>query len=191
LRKVTVHCEIRPENGKWLTARSRRTHSARQAAKRPEAKNGPRPALPQTTLRVPGRHAARDRNRPTGQLTLSASRAPSCNLGLGRESFFPPGLKLGPVIMSRPSQSDGCVRFPVEQNRARRPRTTLHSFCFSSAPSHAPQRATPSGRRAAAERACPRRCLEPLAGVRAHHWVDAPPSSGLSGASSRPLAPTR
>jgi hypothetical protein len=45
---------------------------------------------------------------------------------------------------------------------------TLASFFLSSAPSHVPQRATPSGRRAAAERACPRRCLEPLAGVRVH-----------------------
>jgi hypothetical protein len=47
------------------------------------------------------------------------------------------------------------------------------------------------GRRARAEGACPRRRLEPLSGVRAHRWVDAPPSSGLSGISSRPLAPMR
>jgi hypothetical protein len=142
MRKVTVHYEIRLENGKRPTARSRRTHSARQAAKRPEAENGPRPARPQTTLPVPGHHAARDGNQPTGPLALNASRAPGRNLGLGWESFFPPGLKLGPVIVSRPSQSDGCARFPAEQNRARRPRAILASFCFSSAPSHAPQRAT-------------------------------------------------
>jgi hypothetical protein len=42
--------------------------------------------------------------------------------------------------------------------------------------------ANPSDR-AAPERARPRR--------RAHRWVNAPPSSGLSGASSRPLAPMR
>jgi hypothetical protein len=157
----------------------------------PEAKYGPQPEHPQNALPVPGHHAARDGNQPTGPLALSASRAPGHNLGLGRESFFPPGLKLGPVIVSRPSQSDGCTRFSAEQNRARRLCTTLASFCFSSAPSHVPQRATPSGRRAAAERACPRRHLEPLAGVLAHSWVDVPPSSGLSGASSRLLTPTR
>jgi hypothetical protein len=61
---------------------------------------------------------------------------------------------------------------------------TLASFLFSSAPSHAPQRATPSDRRAALERARPRHRPEPLAGVRAHRWVNAPPSSGLSGAST-------
>jgi hypothetical protein len=98
-------------------ARSRGIHSARQAAKRPEAETGPRPARPQTTLPVLGRHAARDGNQPTSPLALSASRAPGRNLGLGRESFFSPGLNLGPVIVSRPSQSDGCARFPAEQNR--------------------------------------------------------------------------
>jgi hypothetical protein len=42
-----------------------------------------------------------------------------------------------------------------------------------------------------AEGACPRRRLEPLADVRAHCWVDVPPSSGLSGVSLRPRASTR
>jgi hypothetical protein len=134
LRKVTVHREIRPENEKWSTARSRRTLSARQAVKRPEAENGPRPALPQNPLCVPGRHAARDGNRSIGPLALSASRAPGRNLGLGRESLFPPGLNLGPVIVSRPSQSDGCARFLAEQNRFRRPRAnpSLISLLFRS-----------------------------------------------------------
>jgi hypothetical protein len=192
LRKVTVNYKIRPENGKWPTARSRRTHSARQAAKRPEAENGPRPAGPQTALRVPGRHAARDGNWPTDPLALSASRAPSRNLGLGRESLFPPGLKLGPVIVSHPFQSDGCVRFPAEQNRARRPRanSSPHSDFLRS---HSRAAASDSiGRRAAQRKGARPRCrLEPLTGVRAHRWVDVPPSSGLSGVSSRPLAPTR
>jgi hypothetical protein len=122
LRKGTVHCEIQPKNGKRLTAHSRGIHSARQAAKRPEAETGPWPARPQTTLPVPGRHAAQDGNQPTGPLALSASRVPGRNLGLGRESFFPPGLNLGLVIVSRPSQSDGCARFPAEQNRVLRRR---------------------------------------------------------------------
>jgi hypothetical protein len=82
--------------------------------------NGPRPARPQTTLPMPGRHAARDGNQPTGPLALSASRTLGRNLRLGRESFFPPGLNLGPVIVSRSSQSDGCARFPAEQNRVLR-----------------------------------------------------------------------
>jgi hypothetical protein len=119
---VKGYCSLRNSAQKWKTAHSRGIHSARQAAKRPEAENGPRPARPQTTLPVPGRHAARDGNQPTGPLALSASRAPGHNLGLGRESIFPPGLNLGPVIVSHPSQSDGCVRFLAEQNRAQWPR---------------------------------------------------------------------
>jgi hypothetical protein len=155
-------------------------------------KTGPRPACPQITLPVPGRHAARDGNQHSGPLALSASHAPDRNLGLGRESFIPPGLNLGPVIVSHPSQSDGCTKFPVKQNRARRPRATLALILIFSAHSRAAAQPGDSvGRRARAEGAHPRRRLEPLAGVRAHHWVNAPPSSGLNGASSRSLAPTR
>jgi hypothetical protein len=134
LQKVTVHYEIRPENENRPTARSCEIHSARHAAKRPEAETGPRPARPQTTLPVPGRHAARDGNQPTGPLALSASRAPGRNLGLGRESFFPPGLNLGPVIVRRPSQSDGCTRFPTEHNPVlqRRTNPSLISHLFRS-----------------------------------------------------------
>jgi hypothetical protein len=166
-----------------------------QAAKWPEAENGPWPARPQTALRVPGRHAAQDENQPTGPLALSASRAPGRNLGLDRESIFPPGPKLGPVIVSHPSQSNGCERFPVEQNRVDSPRTNPSLIRFS-APTHAPQRAAERLRRpmsdsARAEGACSRRRLEPLIGVRAHHWMDAPPSSGLNGVSSRPLTSMR
>jgi hypothetical protein len=112
----------------------------------PEAETGPRPACPQTTLPVPGRHAARDGNQPCGPLALSASRAPGRNLGLGRESLILPGLNLGPVSVSCSSQANGCVRFPAEQNRARQPHANPSLIPFSSAPSHAPQRsrATPS-----------------------------------------------
>jgi hypothetical protein len=127
-------------------ARSRRIHSARQAVKRPKAENGPRPARPHTALRVPSRHAVRDGNRPTGPLTLSASCALGRNLGLGRESLFPPGPKLGPVIMSHPSQSNGCARFPVEQNRVDSPRANPSLIRFS-APTHTPQRAAERLRR--------------------------------------------
>jgi hypothetical protein len=131
----------------------------------------------------------------TGLLTLSASRTPSRNLGLGQESLFSPGPKLGPVIVSHPSQSNGCARFPVEQNRVDNPHANPSLIHFS-APTHAPQRAAerlrrPTSDSARAEGACPSRRLEPLADVRAHHWVGAPPSSGLSGVSSRLLAPTR
>jgi hypothetical protein len=85
-------------------------------------------------LRVPGRHAPRDEKRSTGPLALGASHAPGRNLGLGRESFIPPRLKLGPVSVSRPSQSDGCVKFSAEQNHARRPRATLPLIPIFSAP---------------------------------------------------------
>jgi hypothetical protein len=47
------------------------------------ARSRKRPARPQTTLPVPGRHAARDGNQPNGPLALGASRAPGRNLGLG------------------------------------------------------------------------------------------------------------
>jgi hypothetical protein len=134
LRKVTVHYEIRSENEKRPTARLRKIHSARQGVKRHEAKNGPRPARPQTALQVPGRHAARDENWSTGPLVLSASRAPGRNLGLGWESLFPPGPKLGPVIVSHPSQSNGCVRFPAEQNHADALTQTLALIRFSPLP---------------------------------------------------------
>jgi hypothetical protein len=68
---------------------------------------------------VLGHHVARDGKWSTGPLTLSASRATGRNLGLGRERLFLPGLNLGLVIVSRPTQSDGYVRFPVEQNQLR------------------------------------------------------------------------
>jgi hypothetical protein len=191
LQKVTVHYEIWPE--KWKPAHGPLVRDSLRAPCREAARSRKRPTAcsPSDHAPRPGRHAARDGNQPTGPLALSASCAPGRNLGLGQESFFPPGLNLGPVIVSRPSQSDECTRFPTEQNPVLRRRTNLASFLSSSAPSHAPQRATPSVRRAAPERASPRRRLEPLAGVRAHCWVNAPPSSGLSGASSRSLAPTR
>jgi hypothetical protein len=106
-------------------ARSHRILSALQAAKRP--------ALPLTPLPVPGRHAARDGKWSTAPLALSASRAPCRNLGLGWERLFLPGLNLGPVIVSRPSQSDGCARFPAEQNwlRLRRANPSLISLLRS------------------------------------------------------------
>jgi hypothetical protein len=124
---------------------------------------------------VPGRHAARDEKRSTSPLALGASRAPGRNLGLGQESLIPPGLNLGPVSVSRSSQSNGCARFPVEQNRARRPRANPSLISFSSAPSHAPQhsRATPSAdERERRERArgaarAPRQCARSPLGERA------------------------
>jgi hypothetical protein len=102
---------------------------------------------------VPGRHAARDEKRSTGPLALGASRAPGRNLGLGRESLILRGLKLGPVSVSRPSKSDGCVRFPAEQNRARLPRATLALILIFSAPTRAPQRRLRATERRRRERA--------------------------------------
>jgi hypothetical protein len=116
---------------------------------------------------------------------------PAHNLGLGRESLIPPGLNIGPVIISRPSQSDGCARFPAEQNRARRPRANPSLILslprsLSRAAASDSERPTSGG-----GESVPEAPPEPLAGVRAHRWVNAPPSSGLSGASTRSLAPTR
>jgi hypothetical protein len=104
--------------------------------------------LAQNLLRASGRETARSRKRPVAHSSSDcAPRArPPCNLGLGRESLFPPGSKHGPVIVSHPSQSNGCAKFPAEQNRARRPRATLALILIFFAPTHAPQRsrATPS-----------------------------------------------
>jgi hypothetical protein len=159
----------------------------RQAAR---SRNGLWPALPQTSLPVPGRHAARDGKWSTSPHALSASRTPGRNLGLGRERLFPPGLNLGSVIVSHPSQSDGCTRFPAKQNRLRlrRANPSLISLLRSllRAAAGDSERPTSGGGESAPE-APP----EPLAGVRAHRWVNAPPSSGLCGASTRSLAPTK
>jgi hypothetical protein len=127
---------------------------------------------------------ARDRNQPSGPLALSASRALGRNLGLGRESFFPPGLNLGLVIVSRPSQSDGCARFSAEQNRARRPRA--NPSLILSLPRSLSRAAASDSERPTSDdgESVPEASPEPLAGVRAHRWVNTPPSSGLSGTST-------
>ena len=89
---------------------------------RPRSGPKPKPACGPLALRPrsPSQAAMRPETekQPSGLLALGASRAPCRNLGLGRESLIPPGLKLGPVSVSRSSQSNGCARFPAEQNRA-------------------------------------------------------------------------
>jgi hypothetical protein len=95
-----------------------RNYSASPAGKRPEAENGPRPARSRISLPAPAAMRPETEKQPSGPLALGASRAPGRNLGLGRESQIPPGLKLGPVSVSRSSRSDGCATFPAEQNRA-------------------------------------------------------------------------
>jgi hypothetical protein len=72
LRKVTVHYEIRPKNGKRPTTRSRRIHSARQAAKRPEAENGPLALRPRSACQ-----AAMRPETKTGPPALSRSARPT------------------------------------------------------------------------------------------------------------------
>jgi hypothetical protein len=51
-------------------------------------------------------------------------------VGLSRESRFPPGPRLGPVIVSRPSASDGRALISAEQNPLRRScaNPSVHSF---------------------------------------------------------------
>jgi hypothetical protein len=96
-----------------------RNYSASPAGKRPEAENGPRPARSRISLPAPAAMRPETEKQPSGPLALGASRAPGHNLGLGRESHIPPGLKLGPVSVSRSSRSDGRARFSAEQNRLR------------------------------------------------------------------------
>jgi hypothetical protein len=127
---------------------------------------------------------ARDEKQPSGPLTLGASRALGRNLGLGREGLIPPGLKLGSVSVSRSSQSNGYARFPAEQNRARRPRANPSLILPLPRSLSCAATSDTSGGGESEPEAPP----EPLAGVRAHRWVNAPPSSGLCSASTRSLA---
>jgi hypothetical protein len=188
------YCSLRNSARKWKTAHGplARNSAARQAVMRTRSRNRP-------MARLPSEHAPRARppcgprrkSAQRGPLALSASRAPDRNLGLGRESLIPPGLNLGPVSVSRPSQSDGCTRFPAEQNRARRPHANPSLILslprsLSHAAASDSKRPTSGG-----GESDPEAPPEPLAGVRAHRWVNAPPSSGLYGASTRSLAPTR
>jgi hypothetical protein len=127
----------------------------------------------------PTAHSSSDRApraRPScGPRQKSAQRpahAPGRNLGLGRERLIPPGLKLDPVSVSRPSKSDGCARFPAEQNCARRPRANPSLILFSSAPSRASQRRLRATERRRRDRArgaarAPHRCARSPLGERA------------------------
>jgi hypothetical protein len=139
---------MRPEAKNGPSARSRTLRSARQAAMRPEAANGP--------------------------LTLSTSRAIGRNLGLGQESCVPPGPRLGPLDVSRPSASDGHARIPAEQNWLRCPLANPRVHLCLLAPCYALQ--------LAALRSSPHNgaAMGRLADARARRWVDAPPSSGSS-----------
>jgi hypothetical protein len=102
-------------------------------------------------------------------------------VGLGRESCVPPGPRLSPLNVSRPSTSNGHAWIPAEQNVVGALARTLGFIRASS--------------RRAALRSSPRdgTATGPLAGARTRRWVDAPPSSGssaepypLTAASERP-----
>jgi hypothetical protein len=84
--------QIRPENKNGPSARSRTVRSARQATIRPEKK------------------------RLVGLLAHSALHALSLVVGLDQESCVPPGPRLGPLSMSRPSASNGHAWILAEQN---------------------------------------------------------------------------
>jgi hypothetical protein len=114
------------------TAHGPLAQTALRAPGREAARSRKRPADPLalSASRASGRDAARSRKRPVGPLVLSASRAPGRNLGLGRESHFPLGPRLGPVIVSHPSESNGCARNPAEQNRADALALTLALILF-------------------------------------------------------------
>jgi hypothetical protein len=137
LRKVTIHYEIRPVNGKWPTARSRGIHPALQAAKQPRSQNWP-------TARLPSDHAPRaSPRRKSAQRPACAQRVP-CS----RPQPGPGPGKSHPVLAE--SGSGECEPFiSIQRLREVFGRTkpcsgsvaqTLASFHFSSTPSHAPQR---------------------------------------------------
>jgi hypothetical protein len=92
-------------------------------------------------------------------------------VGLGRKSCFPPRPRLGPVIVSRPSTSNGHAWNPDEQKRDRHPHVNprVHVGSFS-LPRAAPCRSSPRDGTATG----------PLTGARARRCVDTPPSSGSS-----------
>jgi hypothetical protein len=115
------------------------------------------------------------------------ARRPRRGPGLG--FCFPTwAVPAGPHVASHPSSSNGHALNPAEQNRRRRPRTLVSSFVLPRSLHLTPQRASDRGCRpmsdpARGEETSLRRHLEPLTGVCAHHWVDAPSSSGLTAAS--------
>jgi hypothetical protein len=90
----------------------------------------------------------------------------------------------GPLVVSHPSSSNGHAWIPAEQNCHRRPHPNPSAHLASPLPllRHSRARRQTSDP-ARGEETGPRRRLEPLAGVHAHRWVDAPPSSGLTAAS--------
>jgi hypothetical protein len=124
----------------------------------------------------------KNRNRPVGPLAHSALREPGLVVGLGRESCFPPGPRLGPVILSRPSASDGRALIPAEQNPLWRSRAnpSVHSFSPLPLPRHSERATELVGRRATQreERKCARGAVlspslvcAPTIGWTRHHRV--------------------
>jgi hypothetical protein len=183
---VKSYCSLRNLARKWKTPHGplARNSPARQAAKRPRSRNRP-------TARLPSDHAPRARppcgpRRKSAQRPARARRVPRSRpqLGPGPGKFHPAWAE---------SRSGECEPFILIQRlrevfgRTKPPSgsvaQTLAPFLFSSAPSRAPQRrlrATDERRRREHARGAaraPRRCAcSPL--------VNAPPSSGLSGAST-------
>jgi hypothetical protein len=123
----------------------------------PKMENGPRPARVELSPRAWPRSGPKPKTahdplflrpysvcqvamRPemeTGPPARSRSARPALQAATwawARKVSSPTGLNLGPVIMSRPSQSDGCARFPTEQNNVlrRRANPSLISLLFRS-----------------------------------------------------------
>jgi hypothetical protein len=151
LRKVTVHYEIRPVNGKRPTARSCGIHPALQAAKQPRSQNRP-------TARLPSDHAPRA--RPPCSPRWKSAQRPACaqRVPCSRPQPGPGPGKSHPAWAE--SGSGECEPFiSIQRLREVFGRTkpcsgsvaqTLASFHFSSTPSRAPQqrlRATDERRR--------------------------------------------
>jgi hypothetical protein len=150
-------------------------------------------------------HSSSDRApraRPPCGLRWKTVHQPACAQRVPRSRLQPgpgPGKSLPTWAETRSGDREPSISIQRlrEVSGGTKPRSTPsrnpspHSDFLRSHSRAAAQPSNSVGRRARAEGARPRHRLEPLAGVRAHRWVDAPPSSGLNGVSSRLLAPTR
>jgi hypothetical protein len=98
------------------------------------------------------------------------------NLGPGRLSSIPHGLKVGPLGASDPSRrrgSNGRARVSEKRNCGDAPGRNPSSFLSPST------RRVSGGERGRGRDGDDDTAVSPFAGVRVHHRVSAPPSSGL------------
>jgi hypothetical protein len=149
-----------------------------------------RPARPQTTLPAPGRHAARDGK--TAQRPARARRVPHSRPQPGPG----PGKSYPAWAESRSSEREPFIS--IQRLREVSGRTKPHSGALAQTLAHSISPSLPLTRRSGdSERpsgvgeSAPEAPPEPLAGVRAHRWVNAPPSSASAALLLRDRSPRR